>query len=182
MESKIKIFGHPIHPMLVTIPLGLFIGSIILDTIYLITAMPVLTQVSFYNIGLGILAGLLAAVFGYIDWVNIPTNTRAKQIGGMHGLGNVVVVLMFGISWLLRRGDFNFVPSLMALAFSYGGILLGSVTAWLGGELVFRLSVGVDSDANLNAPSSLSNQPAKAVRTTRKPSRTERESHKPIRR
>lgn len=156
MESKTKLFGHPIHPMLIVIPLGLFIGAMIFDTMFLIQRNPVLPTVSFYSISVGILGGLLAAVFGYLDWMLIPLKTRAKSIGAWHGIGNVVVVLMFSVSWWLRNQNIDFAPSQLALVFSYAAIALGVVTAWLGGELVFRLRVGVDSDANLNAPNSLS--------------------------
>jgi Predicted membrane protein (DUF2231) len=72
----------------------------------------------------------------------------------------VVIVLLFVISWFLRLNSPNYVPSGLALALSFVAILLGLVTAWLGGELVDRLGVGVDNGANLNAPSSLSGQPA----------------------
>lgn len=162
MESKTKLFGHPIHPMLIVIPLGLFIGTIITDTIDLINGNAALAQVSFFNISIGIIGGLLAALFGFLDWRVIPLNTRAKQIGAWHGIGNVVVVLMFAVSWWLRRDSINYEPSQLALTFSYGAILLGVLTAWLGGELVYRLSVGVDNGANLDAPSSLSDRPATA--------------------
>src|SRR5689334_469142 len=144
MESKTKVFGHPIHPILVVIPLGLFIGAIIVDTIDLINGNTALSQVSFFNISIGIIGGLLAALFGFLDWRLVPLNTRAKQIGAWHGIGNVVVVLMFALSWWLRRDAVNYQPSQTALIFSYAAILTGIVTAWLGGELVFRLNVGVD--------------------------------------
>lgn len=158
-----RLFGHPIHPMLIVLPLGLFIGAIVIDTIYLFTGGNNLPSVSYFNISLGILGGLLAAIFGFTDWLAIPSNTRAKQIGAWHGIGNVVVVGMFAISWLFRRANVDFVPSQLALIFSYGAILLGVLTAWLGGELVFRLNVGVDSGANFDAPSSLSDKPASPI-------------------
>jgi uncharacterized membrane protein len=164
-----KLFGHPIHPMLIVLPLGLFLGAIIIDTIYLFSGGINLPAVSYFNISLGILGGLLAAVFGFTDWLALPANTRAKQIGGWHGVGNVVVVLMFAISWWFRRADVNFVPSQLALIFSYSAIVLGALTAWLGGELVFRLNVGVDHGANFDAPSSLSDKPATSKAPVRKP-------------
>jgi uncharacterized membrane protein len=166
MESKTKLFGHPIHPMLIVIPLGLFVGAIVTDTIDLINGNSALSQVSFFNISIGIVGGLLAALFGFLDWRLVPLNTRAKQIGAWHGVGNVVVVLLFAVSWWLRHESINFAPTSLALAFSYGAILLGVVTAWLGGELVYRLNVGVDQGAHLDAPSSLSDQPV--VSSTRK--------------
>ena len=73
----------------------------------------------------------------------------------MHGLGNVVVLTLYTISWFLRYQQ-NAEPAAAALAFAWCGLLLALVTAWLGGELVDRLGVGVHEGAGLNAPSSLS--------------------------
>jgi uncharacterized membrane protein len=160
MESKTKLFGHPIHPMLVVLPLGLFIGAIITDTIDLINGNTALAAVSYFNISIGILAGLLAAIFGFLDWLGVPANTRAKYIGGWHGLGNVVVVLIFATSWWLRRDSAGYEPNQTALLLSYSAIVIGAVTAWLGGEMVYRLGIAVDSGANPDAPNSLSTKSA----------------------
>lgn len=160
MESKVKALGHPIHPMLIVLPLGLFIAAVICDVIFLINQVSFFPVVAYYDIAGGIIGGLLAAVFGFRDWLAIPAGTRAKRIGLFHGLGNVVLVVLFLISWFIRRGDPNFVPSTLALVFSFAAIVLGTLTAWLGGELVYRLDVAVDPGANLDAPSSLSGQPA----------------------
>ena len=98
--------------------------------------------------------GLIAAPFGLIDWLAIPARTRAKRIGTLHGIGNVIVVLMFAASaWL--RWDVPQIPSVLAVTLSLVGFLLALVTGWLGGELVDRLGVGVDDDAHIDAPSSL---------------------------
>lgn len=160
MESKVKFLGHPIHPMLIVLPLGLLSAAVIFDIVYLITGDVAFSTVAFWNIAAGVIGGLIAAVFGAWDWWNIPRDTRAKRIGLWHGGGNVVVVVLFALSWLLRLGQEGFVPSPPAYLFSFGGLALATVTAWLGGELVDRLGVGVDRGANLNAPSSLSGGPA----------------------
>ncbi len=160
MESRAKFLGHPIHPMLIVFPLGLFITSVIFDVIYLANGNTTLPTISYYNILAGIGFGLLAAIFGFRDWLAIPAGTRAKEVGGMHGIGNVVVVLLMGLSWLIRANSANFIPSTLGFILSFAGVGLGAVTAWLGGELVDRLGVGVDRGAHLDAPSSLSGQPA----------------------
>jgi uncharacterized membrane protein len=64
MESRVKLFGHPIHPMLIVFPAGLFTSAVIMDVLYLIFGNPVLATVSFYMIIIGVVGGLLAAVFG----------------------------------------------------------------------------------------------------------------------
>ena len=155
MESKVKLFGHPVHPMLIVFPAGSFTAAVIFDILYLIFGNPLFPAVSFYIITLGVLGGLLAAVFGFIDWSALPNNSRARAIGLWHGLGNFVIVVLFAVSWLLRRGNANFVPGSFALLLSFAGIVLALITLWIGGELVYRLGVAVDPGAHVNAPSSL---------------------------
>lgn len=162
MESKVKLFGHPVHPMLIVLPLGLLSAAVVFDIAYLVTRDEVFNDVAFWNIAGGVIGGLAAAIFGAWDWFHIPRDTRAKRIGLLHGGGNVVVVVLFALSWLLRLGQDGSEPGVLAYAFSFGGLALAAVTAWLGGELVDRLGVGVDPGANLNAPSSLTGLPASA--------------------
>lgn len=165
MESRTKFMGHPVHPMLIVFPLGLLVTAVVFDIVYLSTQDTIFSTIAFYNIAAGLIGGLLAAVFGWIDWFAIPGGTRAKSVGLTHGLGNVVLVLLFGISWLIRLGAVDYVPTTFALILSFAGILLGLVTAWLGGELVDRLGVGVDPGAHVDAPSSLSDAPASSGRS-----------------
>jgi len=104
----------------------------------------------------------VAAAFGLADWLNIPGKTRAKRIGLMHGALNVVVTAAFGIVWLLRYGAADVTPTTTLLAIAFGAIAGGAVAGWLGGELVDRLSVGVDDGAHVDAPSSLRTPRARA--------------------
>jgi|SRR5215470_9502983 len=159
MESRAKIFGHAIHPILIVFPLGLLATSIVFDAIGLATGNGRWLEISFWMIAAGIIGGLAAALFGLIDWLAIPSGTRAKAIGLWHGLGNVVVMLLFVVSWLLRYPDPHS-PGAFPVMLSLVGVLLALVTGWLGGELVERLGVSVDDGANLNAPNSLSGRPA----------------------
>ena len=165
MESRAKLFGHPIHPMLIVVPLGLFISAVILDAIQFFTnGNPTLGLVGFWNIGIGIVGGLAAAVFGLIDWLAIPSGTRAKRIGLMHAASNVVMLTLFTLSWLDRFATSDHLPRAQNLMIEGGAIALAMLAGWLGGELVDRLGVGVDEGANLNAPNSLSGRPASAGR------------------
>ena len=155
METRIKFLGHPIHPMLIVFPLGLFSIAVLSDVIYLATSNQDFALVAYWNITLGIILGLLAAVFGLIDWLAIPKGTRAKDVGLWHGIGNVVIVGLMIVSWLLRMSNpvygSDTLPFLVALL----GVAMALVTAWLGGEMVYRHGVAVDRDASLNASSSL---------------------------
>jgi uncharacterized membrane protein len=164
MESKAKLLGHPIHSMLIVLPLGLFIAAVVFDALCLWRGNATFGVVAYWNIAGGITGGLLAAVFGLIDWLAIPSGTRAKRIGLLHGGLNVVVVAAFLVACLTRRAAGDVTPSTGIFALEVVALLLGSVGGWLGGELVDRLGVGVDDGANLDAPSSLSGRPAQARR------------------
>jgi len=86
MESKAKLLGHPIHPMLIVFPLGLLATAVAFDIVALSTGDGSWFGISFWMIAAGIIGGLLAAVFGLIDWWAIPAGTRAKRIGLWHGV------------------------------------------------------------------------------------------------
>ena len=166
MESRAKLLGHAIHPILIVFPLGLLATGVVFDAVYLIWGNPVMATVAYWMIVAGVLGGLLAAVPGWIDWFAIPGGTRAKGVGLVHGLGNVLVLLLFIGSWWLRR-DAPERPELLEHILAFAGAGLALVTGWLGGELVERLGVGVDPGAHLDAPNSLSGKPASDTATSK---------------
>src|SRR5216117_4048442 len=127
MESKAKLFGHPIHQMLIVFPLGLLATAFFFDIGWMATHRTGLAVAAYYMIAAGIIGGLVAAVFGLIDWLAIPRGTRAKAIGLWHGLGNVIVVLLFIASCLLRR-DVPSAPSTLAIVLSFLGVGLAGIT------------------------------------------------------
>ena len=155
MESRAKLLGHPVHPMLIVFPLGLLATAVAFDIVGLIQNDSQWFRVSFWMIAAGIIGGLCAAVFGLIDWAAIQSGTRANRIGLYHGGLNVVVVLLFIASWFMRQVNGQ-MPSAGALILSFIAVLMALVGGWLGGELVDRLGVGVDDGAHLDAPNSLS--------------------------
>lgn len=159
MESKARVMGHPIHPILIPFPLGLLTTSVVFDIIHLLTGGGKWSVVSFWMIAAGVIGGLLAAVFGLIDWLAIPSGTRAKAVGLLHGLSNVLMVALFASSWLLRTGA-PAKPGAVAIILSFVGVGLASLGGFLGGELVVRMGVGVAEGANLDAPSSPSGRPS----------------------
>jgi uncharacterized membrane protein len=145
--------------MFIVFPLGLLAASLIFDVISLASGNGDWSLAAFYMIAAGVVSGLVAAVPGLVDWLAIPKRTRAKSIGAIHGLGNVVVVALFAMSWVMRydsRAHTESGPFVLSII----GVALALVTGWLGGELVDRLGIGVDEGANANAPSSLSGRPA----------------------
>jgi uncharacterized membrane protein len=167
MESSAKAAGHPLHQQLVVFPLGLLATAVVFDVLGLITDVEGFATASYYMIAAGVLSGLLAALFGAIDYLAIPTGTRARRVGAAHGLGNVVVVVLFALSWLLRLDEPGHVPGTLAFLLGLAGALLATLTGWLGGELVDRLGVGVAPDAGLDAPASFET----GIRLQRSPTR-----------
>lgn len=159
MKSKAKFLGHPIHQMLIPLPIGLLAGSLGFDIVGILGGSPGMRTVAWYLIGAGVITGLVAAVFGAIDFSGIPRKTRAWRVGALHGLGNVAMIALFAVGWILRRPSPD-APGPLPMILSIVAIGLILVTGWLGGELVDRLGVGVDDGANLDAPSSLSRRDA----------------------
>jgi uncharacterized membrane protein len=160
MEARAKLLGHAVHQILIPYPLALLTTALAFDVVRLFTGNPMWATMSYWLIAVGIVAGLAAALFGFIDWTGIPSGTRAKRIGALHGSGNVVMVGLFATSWWLRHADPS-QPSAVAVGLAAAGAALSLVTGWLGGELVERLGVAVDDDAHVDAPSSLSGRPAR---------------------
>ena len=154
MESHSKVAGHPTHPILIALPLGLLMTSLIFD----IRAKKRLDstdgKIARALIGAGVLSGLVAAIPGIIDWRNIPAGSRAKSIGLVHGSGNVLALTLFALSWKKRRPN-ETQPDTSAVALSLVASAILGFTGWLGGEMVYRLGIGVDPGANPDAPNSL---------------------------
>jgi uncharacterized membrane protein len=135
MASRASIAGHPIHPMLVPFPIGLFVFSFVCDLIFMWGAgNPVWSTVALYTICGGIIGALLAAVFGLIDLLSLQAS-KAKTIGIWHMVINLTVVALFVVSFLLRLGGAP--ESRLPVLVSLIGVLLLAVSGWLGGEMVF---------------------------------------------
>ena len=144
MSTPASIKGHPIHPMLIVFPVGLWIFSLIADLVYLVGwGGPVWKQVALYTIGGGIVGALLAAIAGFTDWRSIR-DPRVRRIATSHMAANLIVVALFGLSFWLRLSN-----PLGALPVGVSGvatILLG-VGGWLGGHMVYVHGMGVAREA-----------------------------------
>jgi uncharacterized membrane protein len=156
MDARAKLLGHPVHPMLIVFPLGLLATALAFDIVHFASASDTFfSHMALWLVGLGICTGLFAAIFGLVDWLEIPKGTRAKAIGLWHGVGNVVVVGLFIVSWALRVAGDALHPPVATLVLDAIAVGLALITGWLGGELVDRLGIGVTPGANPDAPSSL---------------------------
>ncbi|HET6583219.1 MAG TPA: DUF2231 domain-containing protein [Nannocystaceae bacterium] len=169
MRAKATLLGHPVHQILIVLPLGLYMCAVVFDVVTMFRPVAELSIAAFWNIVVGTIGGLLAAVFGLIDWLSIPKGTRAKRVGIFHALTMVSVVALFTISAFLRFDRDDYFVTTAALVLELAGFALAGLGGWLGGELVDRLGVGVHEGANVDAPSSLSGRPATATTTATTP-------------
>jgi uncharacterized membrane protein len=151
MASPASIGGHPIHPMLIPFPIALWVFSLVADVIYLWRGNPVWRDwIAFYALLGGIVGGALAAVPGFIDWLSLKDNAVVK-VANWHARLNVVALLIFVASFYLRTaggaglvGGSYTVPLLLSVV----GVILITISGWLGGELVFRHGVAVEPQSD----------------------------------
>jgi uncharacterized membrane protein len=151
MESRAQLLGHPVHQMLVAFPIGAFGVSVTSDALHAWRDQRKYEDAATLALDFALVSASVAAPFGLIDWLAIPSRTRAKRVGLWHALGNAALIGTFATSrWLRSRGDKR-----RAHWLSGAGLLLSVVTAWLGGELVNRHGIGVHRHMGLDAPNSL---------------------------
>lgn len=151
MESRAKFAGHPIHQMMVTFPIGAFGLAVTSDVLGAARSAKRYESTAAMAINFGLISAALAVPFGLVDWLAIPRGTRARRVGLWHAIGNASLLGLFAGSRLLRaRGDLR-----GARWLSGAGMLLGGLTAWLGGELVTRHGIGVHDQLGFDAPRAL---------------------------
>lgn len=144
MRSKAAISSHPIHPMLVAFPIGLFITSLVFDLIGVEIGYPMLYAAGWYCAIAGLIGSLAAAVPGAIDLFSVvPKDSSGRTRGYKHALLNLVVIGLFIASVVYRQGPTG-EPNLVSLCLSGAGVLVLLFSGWLGATLVYRNQIGVD--------------------------------------
>jgi uncharacterized membrane protein len=139
-------YGHPFHPLLVTVPIGAWVASLAFDVVaHLVSDGQSFATGARWLIGIGVLGTLVAAVFGLMDLMIIPNGSRAFIVGIAHLCNNVAVVVLFSISFFLRVGDPVADGGLIVI--SVVGLIALSVSGWLGGRLAYRYGVRVATEA-----------------------------------
>jgi len=136
-------YGHPLHPMLVAVPIGAWVASLVFDVAsHLVHDAGFLAQGSRWLIGLGVLGAVAAATVGFLDLLAIPTGTRVFRIGLVHMSINLTVTVAYVVGFLIRgatAGPVGWGP----LALSAVALAALSVSGFLGGELAYRYGVRV---------------------------------------
>jgi uncharacterized membrane protein/nitrite reductase/ring-hydroxylating ferredoxin subunit len=140
-----KPLRHPIHPLLIHFPIGLFILSFILDLISLaFPSVRNLVRDAFYAMLLGIITALIAAVPGLVDYTDIRSDHPAKRTATAHLTLNLIVVALYGINVGVRSSTLDELKTpIVPLVLSLIGIVLLSVSSYLGGRLVYGEGIAV---------------------------------------
>jgi len=141
MSSTASIKGHPLHAMLIPLPIGLWIFSLVSDLIFKFGFGPsVWNDVALYTLAGGTLGALVAAVPGFLDFTDIK-NPKTRTIAIWHMRINLFTVVLYAINFWLRmhRAPGDNLPILLSVA----GIVLITISGWLGGELVYVRGVAV---------------------------------------
>jgi uncharacterized membrane protein len=139
MSTTASLKGHPIHAMLVPLPIGLWIFALVADVMTHLRGGQGWRTVAFYCIGGGVVGALLAAIPGLIDLATMGPG-KSRRIGIWHMAANLLAVLVFGVNFLMRYGNADHSGMLRLTAV---GIVLISISGWLGGEMVYKGGVGV---------------------------------------
>ena len=144
MKTTASIGGHPIHPMLIPFPLALWSTSFAVDILFYFLRHSTLLVIAKFMLAAGCLGAIAAAIPGIIDWLSIK-NGEVKKVANWHARLNIAALVVFAASFFLRLGTYsNLVSRRLTIPFllSLVGMILISISGWLGGELVFRYGVG----------------------------------------
>lgn len=141
-------YGHPFHPILVTVPIGAWIASLVFDIATRANdgGSMAATKASYWLIGIGIIGALAAALFGLLDLIRIPRATRAMKVGLTHMVLNLTVVGLFIGNFFWRRSGDSYELARVRtgqLVLSAVAIALLGISGWLGGMLAYRFGVRV---------------------------------------
>ena len=140
LKATATIAGHPLHPILVTLPIGLFVAALATDIAYIADESAGWAIASRWLLGGGLATALLAALTGFIDFAG-NSNIRALRDAWLHLFANLTVVLIEGVNLILRLPEPEVAGS-FGVALSGGAVLILLFSGWKGGEMVFRHGVG----------------------------------------
>ncbi|HST82662.1 MAG TPA: DUF2231 domain-containing protein [Kineosporiaceae bacterium] len=137
-------YGHPFHPILVTVPIGAWVASLVFDLISKGSDRPeVFAEGAFWLVIIGLVGAVLAAIFGLMDLLTIPSRTPAAGTALTHMALNTIVLVLFAVSAVIRESDGRDSVSNVALGFSIAGLAVLGASGWLGGKLSYSYGVRV---------------------------------------
>jgi len=149
MQGKATIKGHPLHPMLVTLPIGFYVGTVVCYVAYGAGGDALFwPRMALMLMIFGIAGALLSALFGFIDYFTAPMSAAVKSTATTHMLLNLAVVVIFAIA--LWAGWSN-PTSAVSIWLSAIGVIVTAMAGWLGGKLTFLGRVGAPESFSRSA-------------------------------
>ena len=145
MRSRAALGNHPLHPAVVSLPIGAFFIAFVADVCHAFTKNPMFYEVAQFAIGAGIVTALLAAVLGLIDYFGVTMSAAGRRLATIHMLINLAAVALYAISWTMRRNEGALETPRWPIAFGLAALpfaMLG-VSGWIGGKMTFEHKIGV---------------------------------------
>lgn len=150
MRSKVAIAGHPIHPMLVGLPTGMYIATAIGYTAVALGTDQFWLRATVVANALGVAGAVIASVPGFLEWVmTIPRRSAAKATGTLHMALNLVALVAFTVALLVGLSGWNTGVDApwTAAVLSLLGLAIAAIGGWFGYALVQTHHVGIDLPA-----------------------------------
>lgn len=151
IPSTVAIAGHPLHPLIVTFPIAFLTGVLGTDLGYWLTQDPFWARASVWLLGAGLLAGLVAAATGMMDFLKID-RVKKHSAGWIHAVGNIAALFLALINWVLRLGDATSAVVPLGIILSTVVAVLLAVTGWYGAELIYRHKIAVIGYSSRHEP------------------------------
>jgi uncharacterized membrane protein len=137
-------YGHPLHPIMVTIPIGTWVASLVFDLANLFgSEHESFSRGAIWLIAIGVIGALLAAILGFLDFLTLASGTIAHRTAIIHLTINLIVVVLFVVGFIIRVGSDYDRLSIPGFIISIVALIMLAVSGWLGGKLAFHYGVRV---------------------------------------
>lgn len=146
--KEAKLFGHPIHAMLVHFPSALFPVSVLFDALGFMLTDQALAGAAFYTLAAGLAGGVVAAIFGAMDFFRLSPEHEAWSKAGLHACLNIIWLCLFTVLFGLRMNQYPqiHIATLTELIISIIGVAGLIFSNYLGGDLVFHHKIGIQEE------------------------------------
>ncbi len=149
MQGKATIAGQPLHPILVTVPVGCFVAAVAADVVSIWAGPAFFPAMATWLVAFGTIGALIAALPGIVDYLTVPMSHEAKSLASWHMMLNFAAILIFGTAFAMRYGHYS---SSAGHALTALGFVVLLVSGTLGGRLAHRYGAGVREAGAAAAP------------------------------
>jgi len=146
-RATARIAGNPIHAMLVPLPIGCFVLTLLSDVVYWMTASMQWANMSAWLLTVGLVMALFAVIAGLVDFLGERRIRRLPEVY-IHAIGNGLALLLAIANAFIHSRDAYTSVAPTGLTLSALTVLILAVTNWMGRRLVYRHRVGVRPEAD----------------------------------